>query len=231
MPIDQNAEIEITAFEWVPPFAQGHVRDLRPRWACEEMGLAYRERLISALERPDWYYAEQPWGQVPYVRDGDIGLFESGATLIHLAEKGGGLLPADGQGRASVMSWLLAAFNSVEPYVFELVEVEVFSRKSDWAVLRRPSLREAIGTRLDRLQDALGGDKWLAGDFSIADIAMTLILRTIPGEELLQQRPGLSAYVERATARPAFKRALDAQLAVFAAHAPTQKSSFETQGA
>jgi glutathione S-transferase len=240
MPIDPNATLEITAFEWVPPFAQGQVRDLRPRWACEELGLAYRERLISALDRPDWYFAEQPWGQVPYLRDGDVGVFESGATLIHLAERGGGLLPTSGAGRASVLSWLLAAYNSIEPFVFQLVDVEVFSRKTDWAPLRRPSLLETMGSRLDRLQDALGDREWLAGDFSIADIAMSLILRTMPGDALLAERPALRAYVERATARPAFKRALEAQLAVFATHEPPpapspkpiiQKTPLQTEGA
>lgn len=231
MPIDPNATLEITAFAWVPPFAQGQVRDLRPRWACEELGLPYRERLISAIDRPDWYFAEQPWGQVPYLRDGEIGVFESGATLIHLAEKGGGLLPAGGQGRAAVLSWLLAAFNSVEPFIFQLVDVEVFSRKSDWAPLRRPSLLEVVGGRLDRLQQGLADREWLAGDFSIADIAMSLVLRAIPGTVLLDERPALAAYVDRATSRPAFRQALEAQLAVFAAHPPEKKPSPQSEGA
>jgi len=219
MPIDPNAEVEITAFEWVPAFAQGFVRDLRPRWACEEMGLPYRERLISAMERPDWYYAEQPWGQVPHVRDGEIALFESGATLIHLGDKGG-LLPSGGQERATVLSWTLAAFNSVEPFVFELSNVDVFSRKEEWAKLRRPSLIEALGRRLDRLASALDDRPWFASDFSIADVTMVTVLREVERSGLLETRPALAAYLARGMERPAFQTALAAQLAVFETHAP-----------
>ncbi|MFC0203026.1 glutathione S-transferase family protein [Novosphingobium soli] len=227
MPIDPAAAIEITAFAWVPSFAQGHVRDLRPRWACEEYGLPYRVRLISAVERPEWYYDEQPWGQVPFVRDGEVGIFESGATLIHIAEKAGALPPAGSQERASVLSWLLAAFNSIEPLVMETVNCMVFSRREEWARLRKPSLAEAVGARLDRLEAALGDRAWLAGEFSIADIAMATILRALPddgpGTSLVQARPALAAYLERALARPAFQRALDAQLAPFAHNAPAKQ--------
>jgi glutathione S-transferase len=225
MPIDLNAELEITAFEWVPRFAQGQVRDLRPRWACEEYGLSYKVRLISAIERPDWYFEEQPWGQVPFVRDGDVGIFESGATLIHIAEKAGVLPPIGSQRRARVHSWLLAAFNSIEPFVMEFVNCTVFSRKEDWALLRKPSLVEALGGRLARLETALGEDEWLAGDFSIADIAMTTILRALPDPAVLADRPALATYVERATARPAFARALEAQLAPFAEHDPSKQKA------
>lgn len=215
MPIDPDAEIEITAFEWVPDFAKGFVRDLRPRWACEEMGLPYRERLISAVKKPAWYFDEQPWGQVPHVRDGEIAVFESGATLVHLAERSG-WLPSGGQARASVLSWTFAAFNSVEPYVFEWANVAIFSKKQEWAKLRRPSLLEDIGKRLDRLQDARGDREWLAGDFSIADIAMITTLRAGDAPEMLKDRPALSAYLDRGMARPAFQTALAAQLAAFA---------------
>lgn len=220
MPIDQDSPIEITAFEWVPSFAQGFVRDLRPRWACEELGLSYRERLISAMNRPDWYYADQPWGQVPHLRDGDIAIFESGATLIHLGEKDGRLLPRDGQARASVLSWLLAALNSIEPFCFELSNVDMFSRDEEWAKLRRPSLIETLGHRLDRLVIALGDNEWIAGDFSIADIALSTVLRELEKSELIADRPSLAAYVERCTNRPAFAAAMAAQLAPFAANAP-----------
>lgn len=230
MPIDPNAAIEITAFEWVPDFAQGYVRDLRPRWACEEMGLPYRERLISAVKRPEWYYGDQPWGQVPHLRDGDIHLFESGATLVHLGEIGG-LLPADGQARASVLSWTFAAFNSIEPYIFEWGNVSIFSSKEAWAPLRKPSLLKDLGGRLDRLQDALGDREWLADKFSIADIAMVTVLRGIDNSDLLAQRPALAAYVARGIARPAFQTALAAQLVPFPAHAPSGMPQPEAQGA
>jgi glutathione S-transferase len=219
MPIDPNAEIEITAFEWVPPFARGYVRDLRPRWACEEMGLPYRERLISAVSRPEWYFRDQPWGQVPHVRDGEIAVFESGATLVHLADKGG-LTPTGGQARASVLSWTFAAFNSVEPQVFEWVNVAVFAKKEEWAGLRRPSLLQELGNRLVRLQDALGTREWLAGAFSIADIAMITVLRSADDSGLLEERPALSAYIARGMERPGFKAAMADQLAAFAAHIP-----------
>lgn len=231
MPIDPNADLEITAFAWVPPFAQGYVRDLRPRWACEELGLPYKVRLISAVERPEWYFEDQPWGQVPFVRDGEVGIFESGATLIHIAEKAGALPPVGSQERAAVLSWLLAAFNSIEPYVMESVNCMVFSRREEWAQLRRPSLAKALGGRLDRLEAALGDDEWLAGPFSIADIAMATVLRALPGNEPgdgpdpspVEARPKLAAYLARALARPAFQRALDAQMAPFAENEPAKQ--------
>lgn len=220
MPVEPNAEIEITAFDWVPDFARGLVRDLRPRWACEELGLPYRERLISAVERPQWYYAEQPWGQVPYVRDGDICLFESGANLVHLAEREGRLLPPGGQARADVLSWLFAAFNSVEPSFMELANVTIFSAGQDWAQARLPGLLEQVGKRLDRLEQALDGREWLAGEFSIADIAMVTILRIPRDNALITDRPALLAYRSRGEARPAFQRALEAQLAAFSEQPP-----------
>jgi glutathione S-transferase len=222
MPIDPNAGIEITAFEWVPRFARGYVRDLRPRWACEEMGLPYRERLISAISRPEWYFRDQPWGQVPHVRDGEISVFESGATLVHLGDRGG-LTPAGGQTRASVLSWTFAALNSVEPFVFEWANVSVFAKQEEWARLRRPSLLQELGDRLDRLQDALGPREWLAGAFSIADIAMITVLRAADNSGLLEERPALADYVARGVDRPGFKTALGAQLAVFEAHSPPAK--------
>jgi glutathione S-transferase len=220
MPIDSAAEIEITAFEWVPKFAQGYVRDLRPRWACEELGLTYRERLISAMSRPGEYFRDQPWGQVPYLRDGEIGVFESGAMLVHLAERGdrgSALLPSSGQARASTLSWTFAAFNSVEPALFEWVNITVFAAKHEWAGLRRPSLLKDLGRKLDRLEDALDGREWLAGSFSIADIAMVTVLRGGDDAGLIEERPALAAYYARGLARPGFQAALDAQMAAFAA--------------
>lgn len=215
MPVDANAEIEITAFDWVPAFARGLVRDLRPRWACEELGLPYRERLISARERPEWYFAEQPWGQVPCLRDGDVSMFESGAILLHLAEREGKLLPAGGQARADVLSWLFAAFNNIEPGFFELANVTIFSAGQEWAEARKPGLLEAIGKKLDRLETRLEMREWLGDDFSIADIAMVTILRIPRDSPLIAERPALDAYRARGEARPAFRRALEAQLDAF----------------
>ncbi|QCO66696.1 glutathione S-transferase family protein [Luteimonas yindakuii] len=215
MPVDQNAPLRITAFEWVPRFARGHVRDLRPRWACEEIGLPYATRLISAVERPPEYFDEQPWGQVPVLEDDGLTLFESGAILLHLGAKDERLLPRDREARARVTSWLFAAYNTVEPVFMEIGNVEIFCRDEPWARLRRPGLLAEAGQRLDRLQAALGTRDWLAGDFSIADIAMVTVLRGVGDTGLLDSRPGLAAYLQRGIARPAFAAALRAQLADF----------------
>lgn len=213
--------VEITGFDWVPDFAKGFVRDLRPRWACAEIDLPYDMRLMDPRNRPADYFAEQPWGQVPALVDGGVHLFESGAILLHLGERDERLLPRDPQGRADAISWLFAAYNSVEPMLFELGNVEIFSAGEQWAELRKPSLMEAIGQKLDRLAAAMGEREWLAGQFSIADIAMATVLRQAEGSGLLTDRPVLLAYLERAIARPAFKAALSAQLADFKPeHAP-----------
>ncbi|MBB4837082.1 glutathione S-transferase [Sphingomonas kyeonggiensis] len=208
--------IEITGFNWVPDFARGYVRDLRPRWACEEIGLPYSTRLISPIPpKPATYFEEQPWGQVPVLHDGGIQLFESGAILLHLAEKDTRLLSRDPQQRATTLAWLFASLNSVEPGLFELGNVTLFSKDEEWAKLRRPSLMEDIGKRFDRLADALGDRDWLTGEFSVADIAMVTVLRNADNSPLITDRPTLAAYVARGMARPAFQRAMDAQLADF----------------
>lgn len=219
MPVNDNALLEITAFKWVPDFAQGFVRDLRPRWACEEIGLDYCERLLG-LERPDAYYGEQPWGQVPVINDGGVRMFESGAILLHIAEKDERLMRRDPQSRATTISWLFAAFNSIEPLFFELGNVDLFAKGEKWAELRRPSLVEFLGQRLDRLADALGDRQWLLDEFSVADIAMVTVLREGAEDDVIRSRPALADYVARGVARPAFKRALAAQLAPFAENEP-----------
>jgi glutathione S-transferase len=220
--IDPAAPLAIVAFEWVPDFAQGYVRDLRPRWACEEAGIPYREQLIDVQDKPAWYLDEQPWGQVPALHDGAIVVFESGATLLHLGEKSALLLPPDGQPRADAVSWLLAAFNSVEPFVFEHANVTLFAKDEEWAKLRRPSLEAFIAQRLAPLEKRLGGQDWLTGTFSIADIAMVTVLRELENSVIMDAHPAIAAYVARGMARPAFQRALADQLAAFAAHTPPQ---------
>lgn len=221
MPVNPNASLKITAFAWVPPFAQGQVRDLRPRWACEELGLDYAERLLDATTaRPDSYYLEQPWGQVPVLNDDGIEIFESGAILLHLAQKDARLLPAEPQARARAVSWLFAALNSIEPLMFEVTNINVFARDQEWAKLRKPSLYEFLGSRLDRLSAALGDKDYLDIDFTVGDLAMATVLRIADGTELVSCRPKLAAYQQRCLARPAFQRALDAQLATFQAHPP-----------
>ncbi|MDT8759453.1 glutathione S-transferase family protein [Sphingomonas psychrotolerans] len=208
--------IEITGFNWVPDFARGYVRDLRPRWACEEIGLAYTTRLLSPVPpKPAEYFHEQPWGQVPALHDGDVQLFESGAILLHLGERDERLLPRAAQARATAIAWLFAALNSVEPWTMELANVEIFSAKEEWAKLRRQSLVADTGKRLDRLQEALGEREWLGEAFSVADIAMVTVLRNADHEDLMSSRPRLADYVARGMARPAFQRAIAAQLADF----------------
>jgi glutathione S-transferase len=208
--------IEITGFNWVPEFARGYVRDLRPRCACEEIGLDYAMRLISPVPpKPADYFHEQPWGQVPVLHDGGVQLFESGASLLHLGERDERLLPREPQARATAIAWLFAAFNSVEPWLFELGNVEIFSAGEEWAKLRKPSLLVDTGKRLDRLQEALGEQEWLGDTFSIADIEMVTVLRNADHEDLMSSRPRLADYVARGTARPAVQRALAAQLADF----------------
>ncbi len=216
MPVNPNASIEITAFAWVPPFAEGFVRDLRARWACEEMGLDYAERLIDVTSpRPASYLREQPWGQVPVLKDQGIEWFESGAILLHLGEKDARLLPLDLQGRARAISWLFAALNTIEPRVMEFATINVFAKEETWAIQRRPSLLTFIGVRLDGLADALGEKTFLAGEFSVADIAMATVLKELQDTSLVSSRLRLSAYLDRCLARPAYQRALDAQIEVF----------------
>jgi glutathione S-transferase len=163
MPVNPDSKLEVTAFDWVPDFARGYVRDLRPRWACEEIGLDYAEHLISAINRPADHFLFQPWGQVPVLNDGGIRLFESGAILLHLAEKDARLMPRDPQQRANTLAWLFAAYNSVEPMLFELGNVDIFASEEEWAKLRRPSLIEFIQGRLGRLNDAMGDKHYLDG--------------------------------------------------------------------
>ncbi len=220
--IDPGAEIEITGYQWVPDFARGFVRDLRPRWACEEAGIRYRERLADVRDKPGWLLEAQPWGQVPIMRDGDIVLFESGATLLHLGEKSEALLPREGQARADALSWLLGAFNSIEPAMFEFTNVTAFARGEEWAKLRRPSLEEFIARRLAPLEQRLDGREWLGESFTIADIAMVTVLRAIGGSKLLAAHPAVEAYVARGEARPGFAQAMADQLAAFDRNAPEQ---------
>jgi glutathione S-transferase len=219
MPVNPDSNLEITAFDWVPEFARGFVRDLRPRWACEEIGLDYAEHLISAIHRPADHFLFQPWGQVPVLDDGGVRLFESGAILLHLAEKDTRLLPRDPQARANTLAWLFAAYNSVEPMLFELGNVDLFAKDEDWAKLRRPSLIDFIRGRLGRLDDAISDKDYLAGAFTVADIAMATVLREAVEAGLIAEQPRLQAYLDRCLARPAFERALAAQLAAFSEEA------------
>ena len=221
MPVDPNATTEITAFRWVPPFAEGLVRDLRIRWALEEIGRPYRVRLLDAMNpRPADYFAEQPFGQVPAYRDGEVRLFESGAILVHLGLGDERLLPAGPNGRGRAIAWLIAALNSVEPMIFELVNIDIFNRDQDWTKERRPQVVEKIEERLRLLAEALGDKEWFEGRFSIGDLIMVTVLRNLRHTDLVAGQPALAAFVKRGEERPAFQRALADQLAVFAQHQP-----------
>ncbi len=211
--------IQVTAFKWVPPFAQGSVRDLRVRWALEEAGLGYDDRLIGFEDQstPE-YRARQPFGQVPAYSDGKVEMFESGAIVLWIAQHSDALMPADDAGRAMVTTWLFAAMNSVEPFVAELAGIDLFHADKAWAKARRPEAEAFLRKRLADLQAALGDRKWFAnGRFSAADILMTHVLRDLRHTDIVADFPALADYVARAEARPAFKRALEDQMKPFRA--------------
>jgi glutathione S-transferase len=214
MPQRDDAAIQVTGFAWVPPFARGHVRDLRVRWALEEIGLDYSTRLISAVERPTSYFGEQPYGQVPYYREGDIEMFESGAIVLHIAEKDERLLPRDPVGRARAITWLISALNSMEPYVMNMVTIDSFCAGQQWAELRRPEQVRMMERRLEHLSTALGDKDWLEGRFTVGDLMMVEALRNLTPDRLSIPQ-NLQDYVARGEARPAFQAALAAQLADF----------------
>jgi glutathione S-transferase len=220
MPINPNAAIEITAFRWVPEFAQGVVRDLRARWALEEAGLDYRVRLLGG-ERPAEYLKEQPFDQVPVLKDGEIQIFESGAILQYVGEKSDALLPTDARGKYRAIQWTYAAVNSVEPALMNVVLVDVFYAGEEWAKLRRPGAVEFAKLKLRRVSDWLGDKEWLEGDrFTIGDLMMVTVLRLLRHTDLVAGFPNLDSYVKRGEARPAFRRALHDQLATFREHEP-----------
>jgi glutathione S-transferase len=224
MPVAADAAIEISAYAWVPPFAKGLVRDLRVRWALKEAGLPYRERLLDATtERPRDYFLEQPFGQVPIYNEGDIRIFESGAIVLHIAERSEVLMPRDPAGRARTTVWVVAALNSIEPMIMELASIDLFNAGADWARARRPEAEKRVRARLGRLSDWLGDKDYLEGRFTAGDLMMTTMLRNLRHTALVGEHANLAAYQARCEARPAFQRALAAQLAVFERHEPAER--------
>jgi glutathione S-transferase len=221
MPVDPNATAEITAFRWVPDFAAGLVRDLRIRWALEEIERPYRVRLLDATNpRPAEYFLEQPFGQVPAYRDEQVQLFESGAILLHLAIEDERLLPLDRNQRMRSVAWMIAALNSIEPIILQLLAIDIFNQGQEWTKERRPQVVEFLEARLGKLSDALGDKEWFEGRFSIGDLMVVAVLRQLRHTDIVAKFPNLAALVARAEARPAFQRALADQLAVFKQHEP-----------
>ena len=213
--------IRVSAFRWVPPFAQGLARDFRVRWALEEAGLPYEERLIGPEDQStESYRALQPFGQIPAIEEDGFPLFESGAIVLHIAERSEALMPRDPAGRARVMCWAFAALNSIEPRVSALAEIDLFHADAEWGRLRRPAVEQAAKTRLTALAARFNGRDYLEDRFTAADILMTTVLRVLRHTDLLAQVPPLEAYRQRCEARPAFQKAMADHLAPSAKNAP-----------
>jgi glutathione S-transferase len=209
--------ITISAFKWVPDFARGQVRDLRARWALEEAGLPYRTRLLEMgdQDKPD-YRALQPFGQVPILEEDGLVLFETGAIVLHIGERCEALLPKDPGARARAMQWVFAALNSIEPFVMNVALIDLFYKDQEWAKLRRPGAVEFLQKRLSALSKTLGDKPFLDGErFTAGDLLMSTVLRILAHTDIVSSDKRLAAYVERCTARPAFQRALKAQLGDF----------------
>lgn len=211
----------VTAFSWVPPFAQGYVRDLRVRWAFEEAGLPYEAELIDLPNQAsEANRRRQPFGQVPAYRDDDVEMFESGAIVLYLAEKSEALAPRDTRGRARVTSWVFAALSSIEPHVQNYVHLDSFHAGKPWVAAQRPELLEMLEGRLAALAVWLGDADYLEGRFTVADLLMCTVLREAVDCGVLARYPTLDAYRQRCEARPAFARAMAAQLQPFVENAP-----------
>jgi glutathione S-transferase len=207
--------ITITAFERSPDGGQGLARDTRVRWALEEVGQPYEVRLVSfkAMKEPA-HLALHPFGQIPTYEEGDLTLFETGAIVFHIAQHHAGLLPADANARARAMTWMFAALNTVEPPILELVTARIFEADKPWAAQRLPLVEDRVRSRLGQLSRRLGEANWLDGAFSAGDLMMASVLLRLRASGLLDEYSNLAAYVARGEARPAYKRAFAAQLAV-----------------
>jgi glutathione S-transferase len=206
----------VTAFERSPDRGRGLARDMRVRWALEEVGQPYDVRLVSFKTMKEAAHCERnPFGQLPTYEEGDLTLFESGAIILHIAERHAGLLPADVSARARAITWMFAALSTVEPPIVERSAAVLLERDKGWYEQRLPMLEDRIRARLAQLSRRLGAAEWLDGEFSAGDLLMVHVLRRLEGSGLLEEYPNVSAYIARGEARPAYQRAFAAQLAVF----------------
>ena len=207
--------ITITAFDRSPDGGRGLARDTRVRWAREEAGRPYEVRLVSlgAMKEPA-HLALHPFGQIPTYEDGDLALFETGAIVLHVAERHAGLLPADAKARTRAITWMFAALNTVEPPILELSNARILERNKPWSAARMPLVVDRVRERLNQLSPRLGDADWLDGAFSAGDLMMVSVLLRLRPSGLLDEYPSLAAYVARGEARPAYQRAFAAQLAV-----------------
>lgn len=211
----------ITAFEASPDRGRGLARDMPVRWALEEVGQPYHVRLVSfGAMKEAAHRALHPFGQIPTYEEGDLALFESGAIVFHIAERHVGLLPEDANARARAITWMFSALSTVEPTIVQRETTMYLERDETWYPQRLRVVEDRIRSRLDELSKRLGDTDWLDGAFSAGDLLMVQVLRRLSGSTLLEQYPNLAAYVLRGEARPAFKRAFDAQLAVFTGRTP-----------
>jgi glutathione S-transferase len=212
----------ITAFDWVPAFARGQVRDLRVRWALEEVGRPYDVLYLSQGEQKAGpHRGRQPFGQVPTYEEGDLILFESGAIVLHIAQTNPGLLPDDPAARARAQEWMFAALNTIEPPIMDHAVCALFERAEPWSAPRLPSVLARIDERLGELSNRLGTRQWLDGDtFTAGDLLMVSVLRIVADDGLLDRYDNLATYVTRGAARPAFRRALADQMAGFTGNPP-----------
>jgi glutathione S-transferase len=212
----------ITAFERSPDGGKGLARDTRVRWALEEVGQPYEVRLVSfqAMKEPA-HLALHPFGQIPTYEEGDLALFETGSIVLHIAERHGGLLPGDANARARAITWMFAAVNTIEPPILELVTARILESDKPWTRERLPLVVDRVRDRLKQLSVRLGDADWLDGAFSAGDLMMVSVLLRLRMSGILDEYPNLSAYVARGEARPAYKRAFAAQLAVNTSELPT----------
>jgi glutathione S-transferase len=209
----------ITTFAWVPEFARGFVRDMRPRWAFEEVGQPYAVDLIASSKTPE-HRRFQPFGQVPTYRDDGVAIFESGAIVLRIAERGGKLIPADQAARMRAVQWVAAALNSVEPFVMALAVNDFFEADYDWSKARHGKVVADLKSRLADLEAALGAKTWLDGDeFTVGDLMMISVLGGLRRTAELAEFPRLAAYVARGESRPAHRKAMADHMATFDAPA------------